>query len=398
MRSEAGRFRSKCKCTRRDGSWPRCPSDATKDPLWSGPKNKTGFSEPVVLNAPELWWCGPEKALPGGRLSLFGRNLAQRPDFGRVMVYLIKPGERAVELQTVQAGKYRLAVTLPRSLEPGKYELWVYAGHGGRFGWGGPLPLEVLAGPPASARMTGFEGGNIQEAIDRLAASGGGTLKISQGVLSLPGTLVIPAGVSVVGEGVKKTVLISPSDPAVRLKSISGSGWNQGPAAVRSVGDLTLDRAAVWLAGDGAAISNLTLRGSPRTNLGVAVRSPKYPEWVRDCRVVDVKVCGCEGKQAENCGIRLFNAEGAVVTGNEVSGGGRRSSCWASSAAGSRTTGSCRRRSLAAIPRPISSAGMTSFASALSKTTSAPARLAPRPAAPPAGACSGSPRAAAPWI
>ena len=31
--------------------------------------------------------------------------------------------------------------------------------------------------------------------------------------------------------------------------------------------------------------------------------------------MVDVKVCGSEGKQAENCGIRLFNADGAVVTG-----------------------------------------------------------------------------------
>ena len=149
-------------------------------------------------------------------------------------------------------------------MEPGKYELWAYAGHGGRFGWGGPLALEVRAGPPAaSARVAGFDGGNLQEAVDRLAASGGGTLRIADGVFSLPGTLVIPAGVSVVGEGVKKTVLMSPSDPAVRLKSVSGSAWNQGPAAVHSVGDLMLDHAAVWLAGDGAAISHLTVRGSP---------------------------------------------------------------------------------------------------------------------------------------
>ena len=93
-----------------------------------------------------------------------------------------------------------------------------------------------------------------------------------------------------------------------------------------------------------------------------------------------MKVCGSEGKQAENCGIRLFNADGAVVTGNG-SGVGRRSSCRASNAACSGTTGSCRRRSLAAIPRPISSAATISSASALSKTTSAPARPAPRSAA-----------------
>jgi hypothetical protein len=80
------------------------------------------------------------------------------------------------------------------------------------------------------------------------------------------------------------------------------------------------DRAAVWLAGDGAGISNLTVCGSPRVNLGVAIRSPQYPQWIRGCRVADVTVRGCEGKQGENCGLRVFHADGAVVTNNELWG------------------------------------------------------------------------------
>ena len=237
----------------------------------------------------------------------------------------------------------------------------------------------------------------------------------------MPGTLVVPAGVRVQGAGRDQTVLVSPSDPAVRLVSITGSAWNQGPSAVHTRGDqmayrvsfpsdgtwtvwlryatemspynlpgvskhMTLavaggepvpldnlpntgsfgtfkwsrsatiqvpagthevvwknvkgggihidafvfakssdytpgenplagldgaetivvqgedvvrfetkegslpggDRAAVWLAGDGAGLANLTVCGSPRTNLGVAIRSPQHPQWIRGCRVADV--------------------------------------------------------------------------------------------------------------
>src|SRR5208337_1429165 len=116
-------------------------------------KNKAGYSEAVVLNAPEAWWCLPETAAPGAEISVFGRNVAQRPDFHQAFVYLAKPGKEGVWLKTLKAGKYRLRCELPPGLEAGSYQLWLHAGNGGLYGWGGPLPLEVRAEPPAASRL-----------------------------------------------------------------------------------------------------------------------------------------------------------------------------------------------------------------------------------------------------
>lgn len=80
------------------------------------------------------------------------------------------------------------------------------------------------------------------------------------------------------------------------------------------------DWAAIWLAGHGAGISNLTVCGSPRVNLGIVIRHPEYPKWLENCRVVEVNVRGCEGRQAENCGIRLYHADKAVVKTSELWG------------------------------------------------------------------------------
>ena len=362
-------------------------------------------------------------------------------------------GAPATWLKVVRAGKYQLHVELPKSLEAGRYRIWIHAGNGGEYGWSEPLPLTVRSRPlPAPGGTVALHDGDVQQAADRLAAAGGGTIKLAEGSFDLSGTLVVPANVKIEGEGVEKTFLLSPADPGVKLATISSSGWNQGPSAVHSQGDrmiykaqfpaagawhvwlryatqmsayhqagvsknmvLSVDdgqpvpldnlpntgsfatfkwsrsatiqapagmhqltwknvkgggihidalvfsqdpnytptddplptaspqtivvqgedmvrfetkegslpgteRAAVWLAGDGAAIADLTVRGSPRTNLGIAIRSPKYPAWVVGCQVTGVRVCGCEGKRSENCGIRLFHADGAMVVNNELWG------------------------------------------------------------------------------
>lgn len=429
------------------------PERAYEGPVVLWAKNQAGYSDPLVLNAPQVWWCQPEIAEPGGVLRIFGRSLTQAPGLARAFVYLAQPGQPGVWLKVSFAGKYQLLAELPAQLEPGSYQLWVHAGQGGPYGWGGPLPLAIRARPERKPDApVAFSGGDLQAAVDRLAAAGGGTLKLAAGTFDLAGTLVIPAKVHVQGTTLHETQLVSPADPAVRLASVTGSAWNQGPGAVHTPGDqltykatfpadgewtvwlryatemsayklpgvskqMTLaieggepapldnlpntgsfgtfrwsksatlrtsagpheivwknvkgggihidafvftadpnytpsdnplpasgprvvvvqgedvsrfetkegmlpgiDRAAVWLAGDQAAISQLTICGSPRTNLGVVVRSPRYPEWIQDCQIDNVRICGHEGKQGENCGVRLFNADRARVVGNEIWG------------------------------------------------------------------------------
>jgi hypothetical protein len=423
------------------------PDHAFDGPVVVWARHGDAYSEPVVLNAPRPWWCAPEAAGPGATVRLFGRNLSRRPDLARAFVYLCQPGQPGRWLPGVSGGKYELQVRLPNDLAPGKYQLWVHAGKGGQYGWGGPLDLAVEAPQPEKATAR-FEGGDLQQAVDRLAQKGGGILRLPEGVIELTGTLVVPAGVLVEGAGREKTILQSPSDQAFQLTRMAGTGWNQGPNGVHTVGDkityrvhvpaggtwqvwlryatdmspwkqpgvsknMTLalekgpaveldnlantgsfgtfkwsraaaidlpagdqrlvwqnvkgggihidawalaldpaftpgdspyptsgdrvvvvqgeevvrfeskegslpgeDSAAVWLAGDGASLRDVTICGTPRTNVGIAIRSPRHPEWIRGCRVERVAVRDCEGKRAENCGIRLYRVEGAVVREN----------------------------------------------------------------------------------
>lgn len=80
------------------------------------------------------------------------------------------------------------------------------------------------------------------------------------------------------------------------------------------------DRAAVWLAGDGAGVEKLTLLGNAQVNLGIAVRSLEPGKWLTGCRVQNVRVADCDGKQAENCGVHLRYVDGAEVAACELWG------------------------------------------------------------------------------
>ena len=443
------------------------PERAYEGPIVVWAKNAAGYSDPVVLNAPQAWWCQPEKPAPGDRVRIFGQNLAQRPDFKRAFVCLSASGDSnnppphplsrkrergAMWLKVVRAAKCQLEVELPATLAPGQYELRVHAGGGGGFGWSELLALTVARAKPFPEGRAILKDGDVQQAVDQLASAGGGVVQLAEGVFDLKGTLVVPANVRIEGAGAKQTLLVAPSDPALRLTAVSSSAWNQGPSGVHTAGDrmgyrvdfpaegdwavwvryatemspykqpgvsqrMTLtvdggqpvwlddlsntgsfntfkwrrsatihaaagkrevlwhnvkgggihidafvftrdpkyvpgenpwpssgpttvvvqgedvthfeskdgtlpgvDRPAVWLAGDRAGVANLSIRGNARTNIGLVVRSPKHPEWIEGCRVSGVTVSGCEGKQAENCGIRLFHADEATVTDNELWG------------------------------------------------------------------------------
>ena len=123
--------------------------------IWVG--NASGWSRPIRLNAPRPWWCGPDVASPGDTVRIFGRNLAQRPDYSAAFVYIALPGQPGLWLDTEQTGKYSVTVRLPAQLGLGTYEVWVHAGRGGAFGWGGPVKVKIrqrrAAGHPIKIRF-----------------------------------------------------------------------------------------------------------------------------------------------------------------------------------------------------------------------------------------------------
>jgi hypothetical protein len=415
-------------------------------------ENDAGRSQPIVLNAPQPWWCYPRRIQAGETIRVFGRNLARRPHFGQAFLYLQSEAGPGRWLPVTKAEKYQVVGTIPEDVPAGRYRLWFHAGCGGVWGWGGPVNLEVSQRNADQALTAQFSGGDLQMAVNQIAQRGGGVLELPAGTFELRGTLVVPAGVVVRGQGPERTILQAVSDPAIPFARFYPPAWNQGPAGVHTPGDtiiyrvtfpragqwfvwlryatdmspwgqpgvsgkmtLTLDdhttvplenlpntgsfgtfrwsraaeltasagdhrltwknvqgggihmdafvfsddpqwqpsdkqfpengphlvvlqgedvidfrakdgslpgneKACVWLAGDGASIGRLTILGSIQTNLGVVVRHPQYPRWIRDCRVEEIVVKDCQGKQAENCGVRLFHAEHAIVRGCELWG------------------------------------------------------------------------------
>ena len=44
-----------------------------------------------------------------------------------------------------QVNPYKVTFTVPGSLSAGDYEVWIHNGHGGQYGWSGPLKFTVDA-------------------------------------------------------------------------------------------------------------------------------------------------------------------------------------------------------------------------------------------------------------
>ncbi len=292
------------------------PEAAPDGPFVLWLKNEAGWSAPLVLNAPQPWWCGPDVVLPGSEARLFGRNLSRRPDFSRAFVYLCQDGRPGVWAEVTKPGKYALTFRLPLDLRPGDYQVWVHAGQGAQFGWGGPVPLRVESPPPSSRSglrssagkqltrlKAGVAGPELQRAMDEMSAQGGGTVQLEAGVVSFTGTLKIPEGVTLAGAGREQTTLQRVANPSGSTPRLP-----------------TGDRAAAWLAGDDAGLRDLTLLGDAQANVGIALVSPQARRWLTNCLVERVRVADCDGKQGENCGIRVRYADHARIDHNELWG------------------------------------------------------------------------------
>lgn len=67
-----------------------------------------------------------------------------------------------------------------------------------------------MCAPPAKA-VTVAPGDSIQDALDKLKASGGGTLSLAAGIHRLPGTLKLPSSVTIAGTGLDCELFLDPN-------------------------------------------------------------------------------------------------------------------------------------------------------------------------------------------
>jgi len=421
--------------------------------LWCG--NDAGWSRPIRLNAPRLWWASPSAPSPGGTLRLFGRDLAQRPSRTQAHVWLSREGQQGRWLTCIKPGKFDLTMSLPADLSPGDYQVWVHAGMGGQYGWSEPLAITVAAAATAPAKVVELTPSDelvpLQAQLDALGQAGGGTLQLAAGTFHFSGTLQVPDNVTLRGAGLDQTrlqMVFSPPESFPRLTA----GWNEGPGRVHSNGDLmawrvtipdggpwqvwlryatemspwnqpgvsgnmsvrsgdgapvplqaldntgsfnkfrwsrsavldlpageqeliwrndkgggiNLDalvlarsadyqpsdspfpsdadgviviqaeaptrfetregtlpggvQATAWLKGQNAAIEDLTLAGTPQTNLGVLIRSAKPLTFADGGRLERVRLVDHEGKSAENCGVLFELASNVTIRDCEIWG------------------------------------------------------------------------------
>lgn len=115
------------------------------------PHDGISFGMPVAVNRTEAWWLLSERASDqatvGETVYIHGRNLAKSNGTTTSYVY-VKPSGSAGQWATVTSvNPYRVAFTVP-SLSAGSYDVWVHNGHGGHFGWSGPVALTVRATDP----------------------------------------------------------------------------------------------------------------------------------------------------------------------------------------------------------------------------------------------------------
>jgi hypothetical protein len=228
------------------------PEKAHDGPFVVWVKSAAGASAPIVLNAPQPWWCFPNSATANDTVRVFGRNLTRRPDNVEAFVYVAQAGRAGVWADVEAADKYSVAFTVPEGLAPGDYQVWMHAGAGGEFGWSEPVKLHVTAATEKEPPVTELpEVVELQRALDAAAKRGGGVVKLPEGTFQFSGTLRIPAGVTLGGEGMDQTKLQLVRDPHATFARLGVSGWGHAPGAVHSIGDtmeyaFDVPRAGEW--------------------------------------------------------------------------------------------------------------------------------------------------------
>lgn len=172
-----------------------------------------------AINRTESWWIGPDAAVPGAIVSVYGRNLSRSNGTSQSYLYIKPVAAAGWYVPSISVNPFKVDFEVP-ALPPGDYEVWVHNTHGGRFGWSGPLRLDVLSQSPWAAQdkrlvnagQFGAKGDGITDdtaailrAIDAAAATAPSALHFPAGIYLVTKPLIAPANVSWFGDGMNKT-------------------------------------------------------------------------------------------------------------------------------------------------------------------------------------------------
>lgn len=234
------------------------PAGLPKSTYFIWPTKVVGDTElvgtPIRVNAPQVTWSYPSEirrigSTAGINLKVFGRNLAKpgRRTYAVIeggSTFLLNalpstdpilpvsaPGEVEARVEP-----YHLDITLP-DLNPGTYQLRVYSGGGGKFGWSEPFPIKVVSATAvnnghyfvssyyAAANDGVDDTQQLQNAIDAAFSAGGGTVRLHAGEYNISYPLQLKQGVTIDGVGVAtynpetRSVDVNTSNTLIRFKA-----------------------------------------------------------------------------------------------------------------------------------------------------------------------------------
>jgi hypothetical protein len=251
-------------------------------------RTSEGVSRPFVFDVAMPWWLLEEEARPGDIVALGGRAL--RVLYRHDAVALLADG-KATRLTPIQPRRdYRtmdenvMFLPLPPDLPPGRYQVLVHNGNGGRFGWrdGGWLTVvakETKQPRRFDVREFGAKGDDEEpdtEAIAKALDAAGkerGVVFFPPGRWRTEQTLVVPEGVTLCGS-------------ARELSAIEGVGEPPKPGAQTT---------ALVHPGSSVTLERLTFQGVvyrgpgaywEGTIVGAPVQGGLHHVTVRQCRII----------------------------------------------------------------------------------------------------------------
>lgn len=282
--------------------------------IW--PVNSVGSGSPVAVNATEAWWVGPKVATRGDTVSVFGRNLAHNGNSVTSYIYIQKSGMPGVWANVSAANPYKVDFIIPTSLANGDYQVWTHNGHGGHYGWSGPLPLTVNSGMPwtnhiYNVKNYGAKGDGVTDdeasiEMARVAASNDpwSTLYFPTGTYMISKGFLIPSQVRWLGDGSTHTFIkanagfVAPQTYDVRMYSML-FGW--GGSHDATIQGLTLD---------------------PNGLMKAVLTTPIYARSVTNYKFIDITMGGKGYDPADFGSSSLIFLQGCKIIDGAFQAGG----------------------------------------------------------------------------
>jgi len=250
-------------------------------------RTPAGLSAPQLANRPEPYWAGRSQMTPGDTGMIFGKTCCVEYRFGLVALKSRETGMvRLAEL--LEPGNNRtggiVPFRIPEDVPPGLYDLWLHNGSGGKWGWGGPLPVEVTTPPtPAvivDAREYEAKGDGVaddtqplQRALDaageaarKAGPNGRATVALAPGTYNISATLTVPSWVSLRGSGSENCIL-------------RGIGYEPGSPRDSRPSQVAKPAAVVQLVSH-AGLLDLTVTGQTMKGVGDGSVQIQESQWM----------------------------------------------------------------------------------------------------------------------